>query len=111
MYPKVVLNEERRVPTVGIRRHGCVLRDRARDPDKKVGKRISRRCIVKGKDAVVIQESFLNVLVERQLAADLDRMAALVPTEYIPDGIQIRTGPRSTDRVGQRKIAGDIYLR
>src|SRR5882762_2397646 len=40
---EIILREERRVPAIGVARHGGVLRDRAGYTDQEIGKGVTRR--------------------------------------------------------------------
>ena len=112
MNPKIVLNEQSRIPGIGIRGHRCVLRQPRGLSDKKIRKRvIGRARIAKREYAVVVEQGLLNILIERQLAADLDRVSALVPTEHIAYRVEVRTRSRTADRIRQGELSGDCYLR
>jgi hypothetical protein len=62
-------------------------------------------------DAVVVQQGLLDVLVQRELAAELERVPALVPTEHVADGIEISARHRSRNRLAQREVPADGELR
>ena len=108
---EIILHEERRVPAIGVACDGRVLRDRAGNADQEVRQRVPGRAIVECEDAVVVEQRLLNVLVERNLSAQLERVVALVPTEDVAYGIEVGAGLRAADRVCQGEEAADGDLR
>src|SRR5438874_481716 len=62
-------------------------------------------------DAVVVEQGLLDILIERQLAAKLECVAALVPTQHVADGVEIRARHRPRNRLTQREVTADGELR
>src|SRR5881394_3391619 len=120
---EIILHEERRVPAIGIAGYRGVLRDRARNTDQEIGKRVtSRSChtsashpgrgiCIEGKHPIVVKQCLLDVLVERDLSAQLERVLALDPTENVAGRVKVSAGCRAADLLSQSEISGDGDLR
>src|SRR5258708_6700268 len=116
---EIILHKERRVPGVGIARYRGVLRDRARNTDQEIGKRVtSRSChtsashpgggiCIEGENAIVVEQCLLDVLVERNLSAQLERVLALDPTENVASRVEVSAGRRAADLLSQSEVSGD----
>src|SRR5439155_6575456 len=120
---EIILHEECRVPAIGVARYRRVLRDRAGNTDQEVGKRVtSRSChrwgshpcrctCIEGENPVVVKQCLLNVLVERDLSPQLERVIALDPTENVACGVKVSAGYWATDLLSQGKVSRDGDLR
>src|SRR5205823_577553 len=120
---EIILHKECRVPAIGVARYGRVLRDRAGDADEEICQRVTgRSCYtsashpcrctcIESENAVVVKQCLLDVLVERDLSPQLERVIALDPTENVACGVKVSTGYRATDLFSQGKVSSDGDLR
>src|SRR6266446_10007887 len=120
---EIILHKEGRVPAFGVARYGGVLRDGARNADQEIGQRVTgRSCYtpashpcrctcIEGENPVVVKQCLLDVLVERDLSSQLERVIALDPTENVACGVKVSAGYRAADLLSQGKVSRDGDLR
>ena len=111
MNAEIILREERRVPAIGVTGDGRVLRDRTGNTDQEIRQRVLGHAVIEGEDAVVIEQRLLDVLVERDLSPQLERVIALDPTENVACGVKVSACYRAADLFSQGKVSSDGDLR
>src|SRR5438874_12780611 len=112
-----------RVPAMGVARYGRVVGDCAGGADQEIGQRVTRRggytsashpcrcTCIESENPVVVKQCLLDVLVERDLSPQLERVIALDPTENIACRVKVSTGDRAADLFSQGKVSRDGDLR
>src|SRR5205807_7460126 len=92
---------KRRVPAIRVTGNRRVLGNRTWNSNHKIRQRILGHAVIKSEDAVVVEQRLLNVFVERDFSAELQRVFPLIPTEHVADRIKVSACGRSTNRVCQ----------
>src|SRR5438105_13977761 len=112
-----MLNEGRGVRGVGEAEARCILLYFAGNAQLKVGDRTiraldsfrsGRSCCrtAELKNAIVIQQSLLNVLIQRFFRAEADGVPAMRPTHHIAQRIEVRSGLRTINRISEMEETG-----
>src|SRR5947207_761096 len=62
---------------------------------------------IEGENSIVVEQCLLDVLVERDLSAQLERVLAVDPTENVAGRVEICAGGRAADLLSESEVPRD----